>query len=78
MIRLIATDLDGTLLQNGAQSLAPEAISKIECLITEHDILFVAASGRQYPNLCRLFGSAAKHILRGLRKILPFYAQVPS
>ncbi|MGN0505336.1 MAG: HAD-IIB family hydrolase [Lachnospiraceae bacterium] len=62
MIRLIATDLDGTLLQNGAQSLTPEAISKIEHLITRRGILFVAASGRQYPNLCRLFGSAAKHM----------------
>ena len=26
MIKLIASDLDGTLLQNGAQSLPPEVI----------------------------------------------------
>lgn len=62
MIKLIASDLDGTLLQNGAQSLPPEVIPFIEKLATEHDILFVAASGRQYPNLVRLFGSASKHM----------------
>ena len=62
MIKLIASDLDGTLLQNGAQSLPPEVIPFIEKLATEHGILFVAASGRQYPNLVRLFGSAARHM----------------
>ena len=44
MIRLIASDLDGTLLQNGAQSLAPDIISFIETLAIKHNILFVAAS----------------------------------
>ena len=62
MIKLIASDLDGTLLQNGAQSLPEGVIPFIEKLATEHGILFVAASGRQYPNLVRLFGSASKHM----------------
>ncbi len=62
MIKLIASDLDGTLLQNGAQSLPPEVIPFIETLATEYGILFVAASGRQYPNLVRLFGSASRHM----------------
>ncbi len=62
MIKLIASDLDGTLLQNGAQSLPPEVIPFIERLATEYGILFVAASGRQYPNLVRLFGPAARHM----------------
>ena len=62
MIRLIASDLDGTLLQNGAQSLNPDVIPFIEQLATKYGILFVAASGRQYPNLKRLFGSASKHM----------------
>ena len=62
MIKLIASDLDGTLLQNGAQSLPEGVIPFIEKLSTEHGILFVAASGRQYPNLVRLFGSASKHM----------------
>lgn len=62
MIRLIASDLDGTLLQNGAQTLPDGVIPFIENLAVKHGILFVAASGRQYPNLVRLFGSAAKHM----------------
>ena len=62
MIKLIASDLDGTLLQNGAQSLPEHVIPFIEKLATEHNIIFVAASGRQYPNLVRLFGSASKHM----------------
>lgn len=62
MIKLIASDLDGTLLQNGAQSLPENVIPFIEKLATKQGILFVAASGRQYPNLVRLFGSASKHM----------------
>lgn len=62
MIRLIASDLDGTLLQKGTQSLSPDVISFIEQLFTEYGIIFVAASGRQYPNLKRLFGSASKYM----------------
>ena len=62
MIKLIASDLDGTLLQNGAQSLPEDVIPFIETLATKHGILFVAASGRQYPNLVRLFGSASRHM----------------
>ena len=62
MIKLIASDLDGTLLQNGAQSLPEHVITFIEKLAAEHHIVFVAASGRQYPNLVRLFGSASKHM----------------
>lgn len=55
MLKLIASDLDGTLLQNGAQSLTTQAVSLIHTL-QERGIIFAAASGRQYPNLCRLFG----------------------
>lgn len=49
MIKLIASDLDGTLLQNGAQELTPRAIELIHRL-TQKGIHFVAASGRQYDN----------------------------
>lgn len=58
MIKLIASDLDNTLLQNGSQMLTPRAIPLI-LRLAENGILFVAASGRQYPNLLRLFGKAA-------------------
>ncbi|HJD01128.1 MAG TPA: Cof-type HAD-IIB family hydrolase [Candidatus Mediterraneibacter excrementavium] len=54
MIRLIASDLDGTLLQNGAQELTPRAIELIHAL-TQKGIHFIAASGRQYDNERRLF-----------------------
>lgn len=53
-IKLIASDLDGTLLHNGAQEVSTEIIESIKEL-TQHGIIFVAASGRQYPNLRRLF-----------------------
>lgn len=54
MIKLIASDLDGTLLQNGAQELTPRAIELIHEL-TQRGVRFVAASGRQYDNERRLF-----------------------
>ena len=44
MIKLIASDLDGTLLQNGAQELTPRAIDLVRRL-TEKGIYFVAAIG---------------------------------
>ncbi len=54
MIKLIASDLDGTLLQNGAQKLNTEIFDLIRTL-NGHGIIFAAASGRQYCNLQRLF-----------------------
>lgn len=59
MIKLIASDLDGTLLQNGAQSITETALDLIKKL-SARGIIFVAASGRQYPNLYRLFQDASK------------------
>ena len=53
-IKLIACDLDGTLLLNGAQELQPETCGLIHALY-DRGILFFAASGRQYTNLQRLF-----------------------
>ena len=49
MIKLIASDLDGTLLQNEAQELTPRAIELIRALTQK------AASGRQYANERLLF-----------------------
>lgn len=54
MIKLVASDLDGTLLQDGAQELTPHAIDLIHQL-TQKGIYFVAASGRQYDNERRVF-----------------------
>lgn len=54
MIKLVASDLDGTLLQNGAQKLNPEIFDLI-LKLKEQGIHFIAASGRQYASLRNLF-----------------------
>lgn len=59
MIKLVASDLDGTLLLNGAQKL-PEEIFPLIRLLKEQGILFVAASGRQYANMKKLFEPVLK------------------
>ena len=58
MIKMIASDMDGTLLRNGAQSLSTRMPRILEGLY-ERGILFTAASGRQYANLRNLLGSFA-------------------
>ena len=62
MIKLIASDLDGTLLLNGAQSLREDTCKLIHRLYTEKGIRFVSASGRQYDNQRRLFAPVADEI----------------
>lgn len=54
MIKLVASDLDGTILKNGAQKL-PDGFCDLVLRLKEHGIQFVAASGRQYYNLRLLF-----------------------
>lgn len=61
MIKLVASDLDGTLLLDGAQEL-PEDIFPLIRKMSEMGILFVAASGRQYNNIKRLFQPVASDI----------------
>lgn len=61
-IRLIACDLDGTLLLHGAQICTSQALELIE-LLCDRGIFFMPASGRQYPNLRRLFAPVADRIL---------------
>ena len=54
MIKLVASDLDGTILKNGAQVLPDGFIDLIRKLM-QAGIHFAAASGRQYANMRRLF-----------------------
>lgn len=61
MIKLVASDLDGTLLLNGAQELPEELFSLIRQL-KELGILFVAASGRQYANIKKMFTPVVEDI----------------
>ena len=52
--RLIACDVDGTLLPDGQFALAPDTVALIHALL-DKGIVFVPASGRQYVNLQRVF-----------------------
>lgn len=61
MIKLIASDLDGTLLQDGSQKLTQRAIELIHEL-TQKGVHFVAASGRQYDNERRVFDAIKDEI----------------
>lgn len=54
MIKLIASDLDGTLLKEGSQELNPDFYDMIRKLKAK-GILFAAASGRRLYNLRLLF-----------------------
>lgn len=54
MIQFIASDIDGTLLQNEAQDLNPRVFELI-LKLKEYGIRFAAASGRQYSGLRTLF-----------------------
>ena len=57
MIRLIASDLDGTLLEE--DGTLPEGIFDVILQLKELGIRFAACSGRQYANLTRLFRPVA-------------------
>ncbi len=57
MIRLIASDLDGTLLEQDGK-LPADTFEVIKAL-DECGIRFAASSGRQYGNLVRLFAPVA-------------------
>ena len=58
MIKMVCSDLDGTLLQYGKKLIEGEIFDEIRAL---HDrgILFCPASGRQYTSLCKLFAPVA-------------------
>lgn len=60
MIRLIATDLDGTLLT--PEGKLPEGIFALIRAFRKSGVRFAAASGRQYGNVKRLFAEEAEHM----------------
>ena len=57
-IRLICSDIDGTLLQYGRKELEGEIVEQIREL-HRRGILFCPASGRQYTSLRKLFAPVA-------------------
>lgn len=62
MIKLVASDLDGTLLLNGAQSVEDSMFETIGKLL-DRGILFAPASGRQMTSLKRLFAPVAEELV---------------
>ena len=61
MIRLIASDIDGTLLQAGQRNIDPVIFQEIRRL-RRAGILFCPASGRQYGSMRRLFAPIADEV----------------
>ena len=61
MIKLVATDIDGTLLQSGEREVPKAVFVQIDRLLKK-GILFAAASGRQYSNLKNLFAPKAEEM----------------
>ncbi len=62
MIKFVASDLDGTILVNGAQSVDSSLIDVISRLISD-GILFAPASGRQVESLKMLFAPIADRLM---------------
>ena len=54
MIKLIASDLDGTLLKEGSMDINPEIYDIIRKLKAK-GIVFAAVSGREYDSIERVF-----------------------
>lgn len=60
-VRMVACDIDGTLLQGG-QTTLPVGFGQLLDRLEERGICFCVASGRQYANLRELFGPMADRI----------------
>lgn len=61
MIKLIVTDIDGTLLDNDKN--LPQDFWHTEEKLSAKNILFAAASGRQYYNLQELFSPISERCI---------------
>ena len=61
MIQLVVSDIDGTLLQDGANAIPPAIFEQIARL-RERGIRFCPASGRQYTSLRKLFAPVADQL----------------
>ena len=54
MIKLIASDIDGTLVPDGTHEIDVRMYDVIKRL-KEHGIIYVGASGRQFASMAKLF-----------------------
>lgn len=62
MIKLIATDVDGTLVKESSREVPDEIIEAIKKL-TDQGIYFTIASGRQYGSIRKMFAPAQRSLL---------------
>lgn len=62
MIKLVVSDIDGTLVPESSHHMNPEIYDVVRAL-KEKGILFTAASGRQYASMLHLFGPVAQDII---------------
>lgn len=62
MIKLVASDIDGTLVPEGTDRMNPEIFEVIRAL-KERGILFAAASGRQYASMRSVFEPVADDMI---------------
>ena len=61
MVKFVASDLDGTLLLNGAQSVDESTIQYINKLVYK-GVIFAPASGSHITSLKRLFGAVSDNL----------------
>lgn len=61
-IRLVATDVDGTLVKDSSREVGDEVIEAIRKL-TDQGIYVTIASGRQYGSIRRMFERAERNLL---------------
>ena len=62
MIKLVASDLDGTILLNGAQQVDDSMCETID-MLGRKGIIFAPASGRQCESLVRLFSKVKSPLM---------------
>lgn len=62
MVKLIATDIDGTLIQDSTPDLYPEMVDAIREL-TADGVIFCATSGRQFHSIKHVFRDVADKIV---------------
>lgn len=61
MIRLICSDMDGTLIPYGHKNALDEELFDLIRALAARGVLFCPASGRQYTSLRKLFAPVAEH-----------------
>ena len=61
MIKLIATDLDGTLIND--RRTVPDDFEEIWNILNDNNIVLLAASGRDYTGAAGFFGPLAEKMM---------------